>query len=70
MLSGYEREFKSFSLAVFFWFLGFLFSSNLLQYVGFVIADRVTYLPSYAFAIVAAEIFSALPAILQSSNRR
>ena len=43
------------------WILAtFLLSSNLLQYVGFVVADRVLYLPSYGFGLIAVHVLHAL----------
>jgi len=43
------------------WILAtFLLSSNLLQYVGFVVADRVLYLPSYGFCLIAVHVLHAL----------
>jgi len=43
------------------WVLGtYLLSSNLLVYVGFVIADRALYLPSFGFCLVLAQLIAVV----------
>jgi len=55
----------------FFWMiLPFLTSSNLLVYVGFVIADRTLYLPSFGSCLLLVEGLVSLPSFLYQSSER
>jgi len=46
---------------IFWMILPFLMSSNLLIYVGFVVADRTLYLPSFGFCLLLTEILILFP---------
>jgi len=55
----------------FFWMIiPFITSSNLLVYVGFVIADRTLYLPSFGFCLLLVEGLVSLPSFLYHSSER
>jgi len=55
----------------FFWMIiPFITSSNLLVYVGFVIADRTLYLPSFGFCLLLVEGLVSLPSFLYHSSGR
>ena len=50
------------------WLLGtFMLSSKLFVYVGFVVADRTLYLPSFGFCLLLAEAVVSLSSLLSSA---
>ena len=56
-------------LTSFYWMLlPFLMSSNLIVHVGFVVADRTMYLPSFGFCLLLTEVLFYLPSFVLSSS--
>ena len=52
-------------LTYFYWmFIPFILSSNLLVHVGFVVADRTLYLPSFGFCLFLLEVILYVPSLL------
>lgn len=68
LIRGFNEQYKIETFCILFYAISFIPASNIFVTVGFVVAERILYLPSVAFCILFARLFGKLEQIMTSKN--